>query len=80
MAAVLGGMTVLQLAELAAAINGGALSLIKIVDDLRSKGAKDTDVLPIEHQDQVADTFRGIVTHMDTLDPAQSFIQNTLGK
>jgi hypothetical protein len=50
MAAVLAGMTILQLAELAAALNDGALSLFKIHDELHAKGAKESDPVPTEHR------------------------------
>lgn len=48
MAAVLGGMTLLQIAQLIAALDAAGLSLLKIRDELRVHGTKDTDELPLE--------------------------------
>lgn len=53
MAAVFAGMTILQLAELIAALNGGALSLLKIHEELKKGGAKDGDSLPMEVMNKV---------------------------
>lgn len=80
MAAVIGGLSLLQLAELIAALNGGALSLLKIHDELVKSGAKPSDLLPAEHQATVNAYVDAVVGAASPLSPAQSFIQNTLGR
>ena len=53
MAAVLAGLTVLQLAQLVEALAGAAASGIKIHQTLEAKGFKPTDKIPPEHAAQV---------------------------
>jgi hypothetical protein len=65
MAAVFAGMTILELAELAEALNDGALSLFKIHDELHAKGGKDTDPVPLEHHAAI-DSVMNAVTIAST--------------
>lgn len=79
MAAVLGGMTVLQLAQLAEALGGGAVALVKLHEELKIHGAEDRDSVPIDKAALIIDTMRRVY-NVAPQDPAQDFITNTLGK
>jgi 3-deoxy-D-arabino-heptulosonate 7-phosphate (DAHP) synthase len=66
MAAVLAGMTVLQLAQLAAAVGAAGVSFWTIHEDLKTAGLSDHDPIPQQMLHAVAAALRDLA---DKLEP-----------
>ena len=54
MAAVIAGMTVLQLAQLGAALGAGGASFVTLYEKLKADGCKDANLVPAEHMETVS--------------------------
>lgn len=68
MAAVLLGMSVLQLAQLAAAVGTAGVSFWKIHEDLKNSGLDDHDPVPGHLLGTVADALRELANKLDPVE------------
>lgn len=60
MGAVLGGMTLLQIVRLIAALDAAGLSLLKIRDELQKDGTKGSDPVALEVEQRVIAAIRRV--------------------
>jgi hypothetical protein len=79
MAAVLAGMTVLQLAQLAGALLGGADSLVRLHEDLKASGVQDHELVPGIHLPTIITTMSKVYDAARD-NTSDDFINNTLGR
>lgn len=75
MAAVLGGMSVLELVQLIAALDAAGLTLLKIRDELQKGGAKEGDPLPLEIVQSVSAALKRLTAPIDFSQPG-SFMES----